>query len=84
MKLYFGIVLILFVAICSSQDPDQSCTYGQTKMEACNYCQCLQNGEWACTKMECSFQNAGCVTGDVVTMEGVSCVCLDNQYICEN
>lgn len=62
-----------------------ACADGDTKMEDCNTCSCL-DGFWGCTEIDCggaeSPPPAECEDGDTKMEDCNTCSCLDGYWAC--
>jgi hypothetical protein len=62
-----------------------ACVEGETKMDDCNTCGCL-DGQWACTEIGCDDGDTAmpgeCVDGDTKQQDCNTCSCLDGLWAC--
>ncbi len=68
----------------SGSTGDPACVDGDTKMEDCNSCECL-DGFWGCTEIGCGDEDplpGECVDGDTKMEDCNSCECLDGFWAC--
>ncbi len=62
-----------------------ACVAGETKMDDCNTCGCL-DGQWACTAIGCDGGDTAspgeCVDGDTKEEDCNTCSCFDGLWAC--